>query len=233
MELHQGFRRSYGARRLHQALRQKGYICSVRRVNRLMKELGVKSTTTGLYRWSAGRQEFYSSTENRLAKMDAPAKPGKQWAGDFTYLNLGNSYLFYAVVLDLCTRRVVGWSFSRTRNAELTKGALKMALDQHPPKKDCVFHSDQGIEYAAHEFRDLVEKSQMVRSMSRKATPIDNAIVESFFHSLKTEVVHQGSSKNEYQVVAKIVQYIDYYNYERLHSSLDYQSPVEYEKLCA
>lgn len=218
---------------MHRLLRDKGLVCSVRRVNRLMREMGVKARTTGLYSWNPGRHLFYSGTGNQLANASDPEGPGQQWAGDFTYLKVGNVFLYYAVVLDLYSRRLVGWSFSRSRNSELTKSALRMALVNHPPRSGCLFHSDQGVEYAAHDFRELVESAGMVRSMSRKGHPGDNAKVESFFHSLKSEVVHGRSFKNEFELVAQIIEYIAFYNESRIHSSLGYQSPVNYEKLCA
>ena len=232
-EIHQGFRRAYGAPRLHQALRQKGYSCSVRRIRRLMRELDMKACTTGLYTWTPGKFAFYSSAGNQLAKAEEAKEIGVQWAGDFTYIRTQVGWLYHAVILDLYSRRVVGWSFSRKRNVELTKSALKMALQRYQPKAGCICHSDQGIEYAAHEYRELVESAGMTRSMSRKGNPLDNAKVESFFHSMKSEMVHHRVFENEIDAVAHIIEYIDFYNRERLHSSLGYQSPVNYEKLCA
>lgn len=232
-ELHQGFRRAYGAPRVHQTLRQKGFSCSVRRVNRLMREMGIKASTTGLYVWCPGKHEFYSATGNRLAKAKHANETGVQWAGDFTYIRTQSGWLYHAVVMDLFSRRIVGWSFSRKRNAELTKSALNMALSRHQPKSGCIFHSDQGIEYAAHQYRDLVASAGMTRSMSRKGNPLDNAKVESFFHSMKAELVHHRLFENAIEAVAHIIEYIEFYNRERLHSGLGYQSPENYEKLCA
>lgn len=137
------------------------------------------------------------------------------------------------MVLDLFNRKVVGWSFSKKRNTELTKSALRMALVRNRPKRGCLFHSDQGIEYAAHEYRDMLSEAGLNRSMSRKGNPLDNAVMESFFHSMKAELIHQRAFENEIEAVAHIVEYIEFYNRERLHSSLDYQSPEGYEKLCA
>jgi len=233
VELHQGFRRSYGARRLHRALRQKGYECSVRRVARLMKELDIQASSKGLYTWQPGRQAFFASTENKLADAGTAEQAGTQWAGDFTYITTKRGYLFLAVVMDLYTRKVVGWSAARTRGAALTTSALRMALSQQTPKAGCLFHSDQGVEYAAQEYREAVAAAGLEQSMSRKATPIDNAAVESFFHSLKTEAVQKKVYKNELEAMAETVSYIHFYNQERLHSALDYQTPLAYEKLCA
>lgn len=233
VELHQGFRKAYGARRMHQQLKRNGLSCSIRRVSRLMKSVGVKASSRGLYTWNPGKHEFYSATGNQLGAEDPADTVGQQWAGDFTYIKTGTGWLYHAVVIDLFTRSVVGWSFSRKRNSELTKSALKMALARQRPQVGCIFHSDQGIEYAAHEYRELVESAGMTRSMSRKGNPLDNAIVESFFHSMKTELVHQRTFESEIDAVAHIIEYIEFYNRERLHSSLGYQSPSEYEKLAA
>ena len=137
------------------------------------------------------------------------------------------------MVIDLFSRKVVGWSFSQQRNAELTKSALRMALSRERPLDGCLFHSDQGIEYAAHEYRDLVETAGLMRSMSRKGNPLDNATVESFFHTLKAELVHHRLFDNAIEAVAHIVEYIEFYNRDRLHSGIGYQSPAKYEKLCA
>ena len=232
-ELHQGYRRAYGAARMHQLLRQKGYACSRRRVNRLMRELKIKASTTGLYAWRPGQHEFYSSTGNQLAKQAKPIGPGEQWAGDYTYIKTQHGWFYHAVVLDLFSRRVVGWAFSRKRNTELTKSALRMALYRFPPQPGCLFHSDQGIEYAAHEYRDLLQEAGTVRSMSRKGNPQDNSMVESFFHTMKAELLHHKLFESEIEAVAHIIEFTEFYNRERLHSSLNYHSPEKYEKLCA
>jgi len=232
-EIHQGYKRSYGARRVHQELRSRGLVCSVRRVNRLMRELGIKSRTTGLYPWRPGQHKFYSGTGNKLAEMGCATRLRQQWAGDYTYISTDSGFMYFAVVMDLMSRRIIGWSFSRRRDSELTKSALKRALHDHYPGSGCLFHSDQGIEYAAYDYHELLKAAGMIRSMSRKSTPQDNARVESFFHSLKAEVIHKRRFSNVYEAVAQIMEYLSFYNYERLHSSLEYQSPVNYEKLCA
>jgi len=232
-ETHQGLKRTYGAPRLHKELRRNDHCCSVRRVNRLMREMGIKASTVGLYCWRPGRQELYSSAGNQLAEAGEAQAPGEQWAGDFTYVRTRSGWLYHAIVMDLYSRKIIGWSFNRTRNAELTKSALKMALNRQRPKAGCVFHSDQGIEYAAHDYRDTLEQAGLTRSMSRKGTPLDNATVESFFHSMKTEVIHGKPIEDHTEGVARITEYTHFYNHERLHSSLGYQSPENYEKLCA
>ncbi|WP_246139691.1 IS3 family transposase [Parahaliea aestuarii] len=232
-ERHQGFRRAYGAARLHKDLCRLGYACSRRRVRRLMCEMGIKASTCGLYQWRPGLHEFYSATGNLLGRESSPEQPGVQWAGDFTYIRTGKGCLYHAVVLDLYSRKVVGWSFAKQRSAEFAMSALRMALSRERISAGCIFHSDQGIEYAAHDYRELVETSGLQRSMSRKGDPLDNATVESYFHTLKAELVHLVSFKDRIEAVAKIVEYIEFYNRERLHSQIGYTMPEERSRLCA
>jgi len=158
-----------------------------------------------------------------------PRAEGSTGPGILPTFRAPSGWLYHAVVVDLFSRRVVGWLFSRSRNAELTKSALRMALSRQCPQPGCVFHSDQGIEYAAHEYRDLVEQA----GMRRKGNPLDNATVESFFHTLKAELVHQRRFANEIEAVARIVEYTDFYNRDRLRSGIEYKSPEEYIGACA
>lgn len=232
-EMHQGYCRAYGAPRMHRLLKQKGFECSRRRVNRLMREMGIEASTTGLYQWRPGQHAFYSSTGNQLSDAGQPTSVGQHWAGDFTYLKTRQGWLYLAVVMDLFSRRVVGWSINRKRNTELTMSALRMALNRSRPSVGCIFHSDQGIEYAAHDYRDLLLSAGMRRSMSRKATPLDNATVESFFHTLKNELVQRREFSTDTEAAVELISYIEFYNRERLHSSIGYQAPETYEKICA
>jgi transposase InsO family protein len=198
-----------------------------------MKEAGIKASTTGLYTWRPGIQALYSSAGNHLAESEAALASGEQWAGDFTHIRTGAGWLYLAIVIDLYCRKVVGWSFSRARNTDLTKSALQMAVANQVIKPGCLFHSDQGVEYAAYEYRDELASAGLTRSMIRKATPLDNAAVESFFHTLKAELVHQHTFCDQIEATAHIMAYIEFYNRERIHTSLNFQSPMEYERLCA
>lgn len=160
-------------------------------------------------------------------------RQGVQWAGDFTYIKTRKGWLDHAVVLDLYSRKVVGWSFSTQRGKALTISVLNMAPSRERPESGCIFHSDQDIEYAAHDYRKLVESAGMQRSMSRKGNPLDNAMVESYFHTLKAELVHQRGFDHPVEATAHIIEYTEFYNRERRHSSLGYKSPEIYEKLCS
>lgn len=228
---HQGFKRAYGAPRLHVQLKLAGFSCSRRRITRLMKELKMNTSTKGLYLRLPNRGKHYSTTDNLLKKENAPTAKNQQWVGDFTHIRTQKGWLFHAVVMDMFTRKLIGWSFSQQRNSLMTQAALKATLVNEKPSEKCIFHSDQGIEYAANDFKALVEKSGLKRSMSRKATPIDNAAMESYFHTFKAEAIHGEVFKNQAEAVERSKQYIAFYNQERLHSSLGYTTPQKYEKL--
>jgi len=228
---HRGFKRAYGAPRMHHQLKQSGFTCSRRRITRLMKELNMSSSTKGLYRRLPNRGKHYSTTDNLLKKSGEATAKNQQWVGDFTHIRTQKGWLFHAVVMDQFTRKLIGWSFSQERNSLMTQAALKAACNSEKRRTSCLFHSDQGIEYAAHDFKTLVENTGLTRSMSRKATPTDNAAMESYFHSFKAEAIHGEVFKNQKEARERSQQYITFYNQERLHSSLGYTTPEKYAKL--
>jgi len=196
-----------------------------------MKELKMSSSTKGLYSRLPNRGKHYSTTGNVLKKAQPATSRNQQWVGDFTHIRTQQGWLFHAVVMDLFTRKLIGWSFSKQRNSLMTQTALKAALTNEVPSANCLFHSDQGIEYAANDFKALVEKSGLTRSMSRKATPIDNAAMESYFHTFKAEAIHGKKFKDQAEAMSVSKAYISFYNQERLHSSLGYTTPEKYAKL--
>jgi len=197
-----------------------------------MREMDIKPKTLGLYAWRSGHHAFYSAAGNQLKQAPKANRPGEQWVGEFTYIKTGSGWLYHAAIMDLYTRKIIGWSFSRKRNAELTKSALRMALDRESFQTGFLFHSDQCIEYAAHDYRLLLESAGLVRSMSRKGNPLDNAAMQSFFGTLKAKLIHHQIYQHDIEAVATIISYIQFYNRDRLHSALVYQSPESYEKLC-
>jgi len=228
---HQGFKRAYGAPRMHAQLKLAGFSCSRRRITRLMKELKISTSTKGLYLRLPNRGKHYSTTMNHLKHVAKPTGKNQQWVGDFTHIRTQKGWLFHAVVMDLFTRKVIGCSFSQQRNALMTQSAFNDALAKEKPENNCIFHSDQGIEYAANDFKGIVEKSGLIRSMSRKATPTDNAAMESYFHTFKAEAIHGKRFKNQKEATVASQKFIAFYNQERLHSSLGYTTPEKYEKL--
>lgn len=230
--MHVGHKKNYGAVRVHPFLRSLDYVCSRRRVNRLMKAHGIRS------RYHAHRYRRRSGgsaqvAENVLAECPKATAAGQHWAGDMTYLKTGLGEMYMAAVLDLFTREVIGWGFSRSHDSDLVDGALKMSLSRKDNKPGCVFHSDQGSEYRSDTYRRTVENADMVSSMSRAGTPTDNAYVESFFKTLKNELVYHWKFRTRVECVARIIDYIEFYNEERLHSGLNYVSPRSYQLLNA
>jgi len=152
------------------------------------------------------------------------------WAGDITYLRLGDRFLYLSVVLDLFTRKVVGHSISESLSARGVSDALQMAFDREGNHAGIVFHSDRGIQYASDEFKKLLEGKKAIPSMSRKGNCYDNAFVETFFKTLKSELVYRAKFEKVEELRSAVFEYIEtWYNRKRLHSSLGYLSPVEYE----
>ena len=175
----------------------------------------------------------YRRASNLLLTYGSTSGKNQIWVGDITYIRVGKRWSYLAVVMDLHTRKIIGWSFSARRTVDLVREALLMAVRISPPRSKTIFHSDQGIEYAANDFRELLDSFRLVSSMSRKGSCWDNAYVESFFHTLKTEMVYFHNFKKLEQALAYIMDYITYYNTKRLHSSLDYNTPNHYDRLAA
>lgn len=228
--VHVGHAKNYGAIRVHPYLKALNYVCSRRRINRLMKAHGIRST------YHAQRYRRYAGgsapvADNLLAELPNADAFGQQRAGDMTYLKTDEGELYMAAVLDLFTRKVVGWGFSRAHDTDLVEGALKMSLSLEDREPGCIFHSDQGSEYRSDTYRRTVKEADMVSSMSRAGTPTDNAYIESFFKTLKNELVHHWRFKTIVECVARITDYIEFYNEIRLHSGLNYASPKTYQML--
>jgi transposase InsO family protein len=167
---------------------------------------------------------------NRLQRDFTAAGPDQKWLADITYIRLVEGWLYLAVVLDCFSRRIVGWSLSRHIDAELVCAALEMAVHRRCPQGDLVHHSDRGVQYASESLRGLLKREGLTMSMSRKGDPWDNAMMESFFGTLKTEWIDQEYA-TEAQARMELFKYIEmFYNPTRRHSALDYLSPAEYER---
>ena len=233
VRIHRESDQTYGSPRIHAELREKGYRCGRHRVARLMRENGIEAKMTRRFIAHPGRHEFYEGTGNQLLNRGPATTVNEVWVGDLTYIKTNQSWIYLATVMDLYSRRIIGWSASKTRTSSLAKDAVQMAIAQRKPKPGILFHSDQGIEYAAHSFRALLDSHGIQRSMSRQGNCYDNAYAESFFHSLKTEMVYFKRFLSRAEAVAHIMDYISFYNTKRRHSSLGYQSPADYEKLAA
>ena len=230
--IHRDSRGAYGSPRIHRQLRRQGVRCSNKRVARLMRELGLRGRVSRLYRWSAGLKSFFQKTGNARLDEPLPTRTDQIWVGDLTYLRLGKNWRYLATVMDLFSRRIIGWTLARNRTTALTLRALKRAIALRKPNPGLIFHSDRGIEYSSYVYQTFLRSSGIVPSMNRPRNCQDNAHMESFFHSLKAELTHQRSFTSDAQLGATLAGYINrFYNQKRMHSSLGYHSPVEYERL--
>ena len=230
-ESHRGSHGTYGYRRVHRDLvADREIACCRETVRRVMAELGL---------WGRCKRRFVKTTDsnhqqpiaaNQLQRDFTAMRPDQKWLADITYIRLAEGWLYLAVVLDCFSRRIVGWSLSRRIDAELVCAALEMALRRRRPQGDLVHHSDRGVQYASGTLRELLQREGLTMSMSRKGDPWDNAMLESFFGSLKTEWIDNGYA-TEAQARMEVFKYIEmFYNPTRRHSALDYLSPAEYER---
>ena len=221
-------RGTYGSPRIHRGLRASGLRVSRRRVERLMREAGLRARAAKLYRRIPGLHGFFASIPNRQLDRLATA-PDQVWVGDITYLKVAGAWRYLAVVMDRFSRRIIGWSLGATRDARLTLTALNRAVFKRRPRPGVIFHSDRGIEYAADAFRDRLAALGFVQSMNRPGAITDNAYMESFFHSMKSDVVHGVTLTRAADLTRLLRSYIPYYNGVRLHSGIGYASPIDYE----
>ena len=230
--IHRDSRGTYGSPRIHEQLKRQGVRCSNKRVARLMRELGLRARVSGLYRRSAGVHRFFEKTGNLRLDQPAPTRTDQIWVGDITYLRLGKHWRYLATVMDLFSRRIIGWTIARNRTTEITLRAIKRAIALRNPKPGLLFHSDRGIEYSAYGYQAFLRSRGIVPSMNRPRNCQDNGHMESFFHSLKAELTHQRKFHSDAQLNATLSGYIErFYNIKRMHSSLGYHSPVEFECL--
>jgi len=222
----------YGSRRMAKALQAEGYQVGRYKVRRLMKDAGVsvKRRSTRKPQTTDSRHG-YGVAPNVLNREFDVAEPNEAWAGDITYLWTQEGWLYLAVLLDLYSRKVVGWSLSHHVDSELVKGALEMAIGRRHPEAGLIHHTDRGSQYASHAYRDMLSENAMVCSMSGKGDCLDNAVAERFFGSLKRERTSHRNYETRQEARADVIDYIEmFYNSTRLHSYLGYMSPNEYEK---
>ncbi len=228
--LFQQSREVYGSPRIHKALLKQGISVGKKRVERLMREEGLKGRVARVYRRVPGLHRFFQSIKNRRRELPKPSRPNQHWAADVTYIRVKKKWMYLSAVLDLYSRRIVGWSLGSRRTVDLTKASLMMAIRNRRPEKGLLFHTDRGIEYRANEIQAVHQRYGIIPSMNRPGQCTDNAEMESFFHSLKGELIKNKYFSSEYHLRDSVAGYIQhFYNRTRLHSSLNYQSPVEYE----
>jgi transposase InsO family protein len=234
--IHAETRQCYGSRRMAKALQDEGYQVGRHKVRRPMKEAGVSvRRRTPRKSHTTDSRHGYGVAPNVLNREFDAAQPNAAWAGDITYLWTQEGWLYLAVLLDLYSRKVVGWSLRSHIDSELVEGALELAVGNHRPEAGLIHHTDRGSQYASHAYRDLLGEHGMICSMSRKGECLDNAVVERFFGSLKRERTSHQYYETRQEARDDVIDYIEmFYNSTRKHSYLGYVSPNEYEKMpCA
>jgi transposase InsO family protein len=228
--IHAASRGSYGCRRVRQALRRQGRRVGKNRVARLMSEAGLRAKRSRRFRVTTDSRTTKVVYDNVLARDFAVGTPNRAWAGDITYLWTREGWLYLAVILDVGTRRVIGWSFRETLDAELVTGALDMALGNRSVTPGLICHSDRGSQYGSDDVGAMIARFHLRGSMSRKGNCWDNAVVESFFASYKTELVAEARWQWRAEAKSATVAWIEgWYNRTRMHSTLGYLSPDEFE----
>lgn len=231
-EAHDLSRRRYGSPRVHKALRKEGESAGRHRIARLMRLAGLRGKKKRNFVRTTDSRHDQPVAANVLDRCFDVKAPNTAWASDITYIPTGEGWLFLAVVLDLYSRRVVGWAMSDVIDTRLAVSALEMALAQRQPGTGLLHHSDRGTQYASHEYQLLLHQRGIQSSMSRVGDCWDNAVAESFFATLKTELVHDRRYATRQEAKAEVFEYIEvFYNRQRLHSSLGYETPVAFEEM--
>ncbi len=234
--IHKESRHTYGSPRITAVLQSEGVECGKNRVAKLMQKNQIASKSVKKFKVTTTDSNHDLPIADRLFETenaDAVMTPNQVWTGDITYVHTDEGWLFLAVFLDIFTRKVVGFSADNNMRKKLILDALTMALGrQEVNEGELIAHSDQGSQYASDEYRKKLILAGIVGSMSRKGNCYDNAHVESFFHSLKTELVYREKFKTRQEAKQAIFEWIEtWYNRQRLHSSLEYMSPNDYEEL--
>ena len=230
--LHRKSRRTYGYRRIHATLVAQGVACGKNRVARLMREANLQARRRRRYKRTTQSRHNLPTAPNRLAQSFVAASPNQKWVTDITYVRTGEGWLYLSVVLDLYSRLVVGWAMESYLTDTLTRKALKMALTHRQPPPGLLHHSDRGSQYASRSYQHLLTTHELRTIMSRTGNVYDNAPMESFFATLKTELIHHRNYATRLQAKADIFEYMEvFYNRQRLHSALGYLSPMAFESL--
>lgn len=228
--VHRDSRGTYGSPRVTRVLQRQGCRVSENRVARVMRSHGIKARVATLRYTNPALKRYFSAVRNEQLETELRA-PDQVWVGDITYLKVGAVYRYLAVVMDKYSRRVLGWAYGKRKDVALTLRALNRAVKRRGPSRGLIFHTDRGIEYAAGAYKQRLADLGITQSMNRPGKVTDNAYIESFFHSMKTDIVHGLVFSEDREVERALRAYIPFYNDERLHSSLDYVPPATYEQL--
>ena len=223
-------RKRYGSPRIHDELRDMGIRCSRKRVERLMRELKIRARHKRQFRVTTDSKHDYPIALNLLNRQFKVNAPNRVWVADITYIRTFEGWLYLAAVMDLYSRKIVGWSMSKTMTTDLAINALKMAIRNRRPSKGLMHHSDRGVQYASNDYQEILNKYEMICSMSRKGNCWDNAVMESFFSTLKTECIDGKIYLSRAQAKREIFEFIEIdYNRNRRHSSIGSITPENFE----
>jgi len=230
VSIHKESRGTYGSPRVLDELKERGFEVGRRRVARLMRENGITGTAPRPFKRTTDSKHGLPVADNILSREFTVDGPDTVWATDITYVRTWEGWMYLAVIIDLFSRRVVGWSMATHMRTSLVTGALRRALGYRLPSLDMLHHSDRGSQYASHAYRAALRDNGIVCSMSRKGDCWDNAVVESFFATIKKELLHRRPWPTVHEARTAIVEYIEvFYNRKRKHSTLGYLSPVHFE----
>lgn len=233
-DIHTRSHEIYGSRRITAALRNEGQSCSKNRIARLMRKASIVSRMRRKFKVTTHSKHSFSKAENLVRQNFKADMPNRLWVSDITYLWTSEGWLYLAVILDVFSRRVVGWALSNRLHHSIVVQAFQNAMKNRDIQPGLIFHSDQGVQYACEDVKEQLKNRQITQSMSGSGNCYDNALAESFFHSLKTEWVYFEKYETREQAKLSIFEYIEsFYNRQRIHSNLGYQSPESYERLCA
>jgi len=220
----------YGSPRVTAELKSKGIPCGKNRVAQLMKSNGIKAKTKRRFKATTKSKHDFLVSDNLLNQRFSADEANKVWVSDITFIRTREGWLYLAAILDVFNRQIVGWSIDSKLSHELLADALHKALRNRKPERGVMFHSDRGTQYASYAFRDLMERYGFVQSMSSSGNCYDNALMESFFHTLKTELIYFEKYQTRQEARGSIFEYIElFYNRVRRHSALNYFSPADFE----
>ena len=229
--IHAGSRENYGTVKTWRALTEAGETCGRHRVARLRQTHGIEAKRMRRFRSAYAARNNEAAAPNLLNRDFVASAPDRVWVGDVTFIATREGWLYLAVLIDLYSRRVVGWAMGNQQNRQLVSDALTMAIEHRRPAPGLIHHTDQGVLYGTSAYRAILTRHAMIPSMSRKGDCYDNAVAESFFSNLKNELTWHHDFRYRDEARAAVFAYIEvFYNRQRLHQSLDYLSPVRYEE---
>ncbi len=230
--LHDRSHRSYGSRRIAVALRNEGQLCGKNRIARLMRQASIVSRIKRKFRITTHSKHSLAKADNLVQQNFITDKPNRLWVSDITYIWTKEGWLYLAVILDVFSRLVVGWSLSNRLHHSLVLQAFQQAVRKRGIQPGLIFHSDRGVQYACEDVKEQFRIHQIIQSMSGSGNCYDNALAESFFHSMKTEWIYFEKYQTKEQASLSVFEYIEsFYNRQRIHSNLGYQSPEKFEQL--